>query len=456
LELKWENITISTKPTTRRCSKIIDPIRTLLSDVSGSVKTGEVLAIIGPSGAGKTTLLNFLSKKIETKNLKCTGKIRLNGIEVLNDDSNTDSKNNFKSSDLVALSSYVMQDDILEATLTPKEILLFTAKLKLKDNDQEIEKKVHLMIKELNLQNCKDTPIGDNMVRGVSGGERKRASIGVELISDPKIVFLDEPTTGLDSYNAYEVVDNLRLLAEIEQKIIIFTIHQPSSEIFSLLNKIFIIADGKTVFFGDKENSIDFFNNNLKLAYPKNYNPFEYFIEMINYEILKNKKVKAISVYGNILNNLEGKDDKQCQNAYSAYIKILSEIFAGKKKLILNSNKKNPSDYIDYELVDDNSIPNNLIQIEKFDDENKTVQVNLLKNNLLQTNDFIPKEELDKIIQEKSVTKGFFYEFKMLCQRNTVCSSRNANVLLFSVMNNIVVAIFAAILFNNVKFFIFI
>jgi len=83
------------------------------------------------------------------------------------------------------------------------------------------------MLKMLNLMRCMNTRIGDNLVRGVSGGERKRTSIAVELITDPKIVFLDEPTTGLDSYNAFEVVTLLENLSS-QGIIIIFTIHQPS------------------------------------------------------------------------------------------------------------------------------------------------------------------------------------------------------------------------------------
>jgi ABC-type multidrug transport system ATPase subunit len=141
-----------------------------------------------------------------------------------------------KNQDLDFISAYVMQDDILEATLTPLEILMFTAKLKLNLPEKEIESNVRTMIKDLHLENCQNTRIGDNISRGVSGGERKRTSIGVELIIDPKIIFLDEPTTGLDSFNAFEVILLLRKLSR-KGNIIIFTIHQPSSEIYYGLDK---------------------------------------------------------------------------------------------------------------------------------------------------------------------------------------------------------------------------
>jgi len=363
-----------------------------------------------------------------------------------------------------------MQDDVLEATMTPLEILLFTAKLKLSIPEPEIERKVHLMLSELNLQNCKNTRIGNHLIRGVSGGERKRTSIGVELISDPKIVFLDEPTTGLDSYNAFEVVQNLCELAAIEEKIVIFTIHQPSSEIFSLLQKVFILADGKTVYFGERENSIDFFNDHLRLAYPDNYNPFEYFIEMTNFEVLNNDKVKAVDVYGSILNGLEGKSDEELLKAYSDYIQILTDVFAGKKKLVLGSTedegKKGSSNYV---LVEDNCGPFNSdenrrkrkdLNIKKpnaayeivRNDETESEMV-IYSKGLHEQATPMTKENLDEIIAKKENTKGLCFEFTSLYNRNLICATRNSNILVFSVMNNLVVAIFVAILFKNVILF---
>ncbi len=212
-ELAWNNLSIIPKNYLNKNKvKHIDrkqdtKIKKILDNVYGNVKSGEALAILGGSGAGKTILLNFLSKKIESKNLKIEGEILLNNqkieVDVLN-----------------SISSYVMQDDVLEATMTPKEILLFTAKLKLTNyTNQQIELRVNEMIQKLNLNNAKNTKIGDNLSRGVSGGERKRTSIGTELISDPQIVFLDEPTTGLDSYNAFEVVKNICKLSKEDNKL---------------------------------------------------------------------------------------------------------------------------------------------------------------------------------------------------------------------------------------------
>lgn len=269
------------------------------------MKSGEALAIVGSSGAGKTTLLNFLSKKIDISDLNFNGEITLNNQPI-------DQKLFDK------MSSYVMQDDILEGTMTPLEILLFTAKLKLDDSTEQIEIKVNKMISDLNLRNCQNTRIGNSIERGVSGGERKRTSIGVELISNPKIIFLDEPTTGLDSFNAFEVLTLLRKLSSEEGKIVIFTIHQPSSELFDLLDKICILALGKNLYFGGKDQSIDMFRYN-SLDLPPNYNPFEFFIEVSNYTSVEDKKI--LLKYPE-LNNIEDTQDK-----YKAYVDKLSNNF---------------------------------------------------------------------------------------------------------------------------------
>lgn len=349
-----------------------------------------------------------------------------------------------------------MQDDILEATMTPLEILLFTAKLKIHESEEIIEKKVSKMLKDLNLLNCKNTRIGNNFFRGVSGGERKRTSIAMELISDPKIVFLDEPTTGLDSFNAHEVIQNICRLAKLKQKVVIFTIHQPSSEIFNLLDKILVLADGRTTFFGPRNECINFFDGNLKLQYPGNYNPFEYFIEMTTFDVINNNKVKGIKAYNEILsdfkneennnNNKEIKsdrsiksnktfndnlDNKKLEN-YSRYIELLSDIFIGRKILVEENGEIEQKENKEF--------------VEKFGDKNNEENFDAKK-----------KEELDLLIKEKQKTKGFCYELNLLFGRIMIMSVRNSQRLFFKCMSTLVTALFCCILFTNVslnKFFI--
>ena len=133
-----------------------------------------------------------------------TGLIQVNGI-------NKDDIKNFS-----AYSAYVQQDDILFQTMTVRECLEFAARLKLPTTEDMKMLRVNEIIAELKLNKCQNTRIGGPLVKGVSGGERKRTSIGVELITDPSLIFLDEPTTGLDSFTATSVMETLGDLARNE------------------------------------------------------------------------------------------------------------------------------------------------------------------------------------------------------------------------------------------------
>lgn len=129
-------------------------------------------------------------------------------------------------------------------TLTVRECLEFAAKLKLKGSLESKMARVDQTIEELRLNKCQNTKIGGPLVKGVSGGERKRCSIGVELITDPYLVFLDEPTTGLDSFTATSVIETLKELAQKKGKTIIQTIHQPNSDMFEIFDRLMLMARG--------------------------------------------------------------------------------------------------------------------------------------------------------------------------------------------------------------------
>lgn len=190
----------------------------ILKDCSGYIPPAQCTYIMGASGAGKTSLLNALSDRIGLKKGdSLTGDIRLND------------KYRLTQSVFGKFGNYVMQDDILFKYFTPKEALTFAARLKLKCSEATQDRRVNDLIFELGLTDCKNTPIGDVLQKSISGGERKRTSIGVELITDPQIVLLDEPTSGLDSFTAVKIVRVLQHLAYKYGKTICATIHQPSS-----------------------------------------------------------------------------------------------------------------------------------------------------------------------------------------------------------------------------------
>lgn len=123
----------------------------------------------------------------------------------------------------------------------------FTANLRLNLPKEEKHQRVESLIKDLGLTRCADTKVGNNLIRGLSGGERKRASIGVELITNPSLIFLDEPTTGLDSTTALNVLELLKMLAESGRNVV-STIHQPSSEIFNQFDNLLLMVRGNIIY----------------------------------------------------------------------------------------------------------------------------------------------------------------------------------------------------------------
>ena len=225
-------------------------------------------------GAGKTTLLNFLSGREISQNLKKTGQILLNSY-------NRDDLANYST-----YSAYVQQDDILFQTMTVRECLTFAALLKLNAAEDVKLERVNKMIAMLKLTKCQNTRIGGALVKGVSGGERKRTSIGVELITDPNLIFLDEPTTGLDSFTATAVMESLGKLAKDQNRTVISTIHQPNTDIFDMFDRLVLLAKGKIIYFNKASLSVDFFDS-LGFRCPELSNPCDYFMTMMSKESIE-------------------------------------------------------------------------------------------------------------------------------------------------------------------------
>ncbi|XP_014230795.1 protein white [Trichogramma pretiosum] len=240
----------------------------LLRDVSGIAYPGELLVIMGSSGAGKTTLLNVLTFRYHSE-MNVSGRIAVNGKKV-------------NSNVLASQMAYVQQDDLFIGTLTVKEHLLFQALVRM---DKEIPyqqriRRVNEVISELALTKSRNTVIGiAGRLKGISGGEMKRLSFASEVLTDPPLMFCDEPTSGLDSFMAHQVISVLKKLAA-RGKTIITTLHQPSSEIFSMFDKILLIAEGRVAFMGTSDEACNFFRS-LGAACPSNYNPADYFIQLL-------------------------------------------------------------------------------------------------------------------------------------------------------------------------------
>lgn len=149
------------------------------------------------------------------------------------------------------------QEDVLMGTLTVRETITYSAYLRLPTTftSEEVKEIIEGTILEMGLEDCGDSLIGNWHLRGISGGEKKRLSIALEILVRPRVLFLDEPTTGLDSASAFFVVQALKSLAR-DGRTVISSIHQPSSEVFALFDDLFLLSGGEKVYFGEAKDAI--------------------------------------------------------------------------------------------------------------------------------------------------------------------------------------------------------
>ncbi|KAG9145334.1 hypothetical protein Leryth_008269 [Lithospermum erythrorhizon] len=238
----------------------------LLNDISGGARDGEIMAVLGASGSGKSTLIDALANRISRESLK--GSIFLNGEQL-------------ESRLLKVISAYVMQDDLLFPMLTVEETLMFAAEFRLPRTFSKAKKKMRIqaLIDQLGLRNAAKTIIGDEGHRGVSGGERRRVSIGIDIIHDPIVLFLDEPTSGLDSTSAYMVVKVLQRIAQ-SGSIVIMSIHQPSYRILGILDQMIFLSRGQMVYSGSPSNLPMYFSD-FGHPIPENEDRTEFALDLI-------------------------------------------------------------------------------------------------------------------------------------------------------------------------------
>lgn len=267
ITLSWENVKYGLTVKTGVFGRGGTTYKQILQDVSGIAKPGQTLAILGSTGAGKSTLLDILAGREKRGDLE--GQILVNGKRLEREAFNR-------------ISGYVTQDDCLMGTQTVRETLTFYANMKLPSSytAEQKREKVEQVIVELGLTRVADSLIGTQFMRGISGGEKKRVSIGCELITNPSLLFCDEPTTGLDAYNAMNVMENLTNLACRKGYTVVCTIHQPRSTIFELFDQLMILSQGQVVYFGPAKEAVGYFTN-LGYACRPFVNPADYFMDVV-------------------------------------------------------------------------------------------------------------------------------------------------------------------------------
>ncbi|MCC5920968.1 MAG: ATP-binding cassette domain-containing protein [Cyclobacteriaceae bacterium] len=216
-----------------------------LRNINISEGPGKLIGIMGASGAGKTTLLNVLAG-IETPS---SGSIRINGYDLNNE-----------SDELDGVIGYVSQDDLLIEELTVFENLYYNAKLCFAQmSENELKDKVLEILSSLGLEQRKDLRVGSVLDKTISGGQRKRLNIALELIREPAILFVDEPTSGLSSRDSENVIDLLKELS-LKGKLIFVVIHQPSSDIYKMFDKMYLMdTGGYPVFYGHPIEAVTYF-----------------------------------------------------------------------------------------------------------------------------------------------------------------------------------------------------
>lgn len=241
--------------------------RKILDGITGMAHPGEILAVLGPSGSGKSTLLNALSGRLQSQNL--TGTILTNDGKF--------TRNIFRRT------GFVPQEDVLYPHLTVKETLIFCSLLKLPLSLNKGEKimAAEWVISELGLSKCAKTIIGNNVLRGISGGERKRVSIAHEMLMNPSLLILDEPTSGLDSTAAFRLVSTLETVVARKGKTVVMSVHQPSSMVYQMFDKVVVLSEGRCLYYGKGNEAMRYFESiGFWPSFPMN--PADFLLDLAN------------------------------------------------------------------------------------------------------------------------------------------------------------------------------
>lgn len=429
----------------------------VLSHVTGTVKPGEMLAIMGASGAGKSTLLDILARKRKTG--RVTGDMWVNGREL--------DRPTFRR-----VMGYVDQEDTLLPTLTVYETVLYSALLRL-PREMSYEAKVYRTLQtmeELGILGIKDSRIGESGKRSISGGEKRRVSIACELVTGPSILFLDEPTSGLDSYNAYNVIEALKTLVRQYNRTVIFTIHQPQSNIVALFDRLLVLAKGQLVYAGETSKAQAHFEA-AGYPCPPGYNIADYVIDVTVEAAGEHRKsangngtgtqtpAQVAPVDGSSMDPETGfasrapgtsSTDATDEEAPTAVIKAKAARLLG--AFHHPSGTSTPSS-----ATDPNSIPESLAALvlaSRASDGAKVVEAEISRIEAGESADGVPNTERD-VGEEINALKGydkatFWTQFTILSSRAFKNLYRNPLLMTTHYMVAIVVALFCGFFFHGV------
>ena len=259
-----------------------------LRDINMNEESGKLIGIMGGSGAGKSTLLNVLNGN----EAPSAGQVTINGRNI-----------HTERSEIEGVIGHVSQDDLLIEELTVYENLFYNAKLCFGNlEDAEIARRCDELLADLGLSETRNLKVGSPLEKTISGGQRKRLNISLELIREPSVLFVDEPTSGLSSRDSENIMDLLKELA-LKGKLIFVVIHQPSSDIYKMFDKLMILdVGGYPIYYGNPVDAVSYFKrlvnhvnaDESECSYCGNVNPEQIF------NIIESK---VLDEYGNLTYN---------------------------------------------------------------------------------------------------------------------------------------------------------
>jgi ABC-type multidrug transport system, ATPase component len=284
-----------------------------LREVTVCEESGNLVALMGASGAGKSTLLHVLNGTEKPSH----GQVLINGIDI--------HRNPQKIKGVIG---FVPQDDLLIEDLTVYQNLYFAAKLCFNHlSETEIDGLVMKTLEDLGLTETKDLKVGSPLRKTISGGQRKRLNIGLELLREPAVLFVDEPTSGLSSRDSENIIDLLKELS-LKGKLVFAVIHQPSSDIFKMFDRLVILdTGGYQIYYGNPVDAVTYFKKNINLINSDqgechvcgNVNPEQIF------NIIE---TKVINEFGNFTNERKFSPE-QWNNFFQERIKLPSVATVG-------------------------------------------------------------------------------------------------------------------------------
>ncbi|KAF2031046.1 P-loop containing nucleoside triphosphate hydrolase protein [Setomelanomma holmii] len=251
--------------------------KAILKPLTADFRAGSLNVIMGPSGSGKTSLLNSMAGRLKddlSTRYKKLGNMTFNGAE--------------PSQDVIhAICSFVTQDDdALLASLTVRETLRYAAGLRLPkwmSKEQKMQRAEQILLK-MGLKDCADNLIGNDLIKGISGGEKRRVTIAVQILTEPRVLLLDEPLSGLDAFTALSIVDVLRGLAN-EGRTLVVTIHQPRSDLFAHFGNVLLLARGGFPIYAGP--AVDMLPHFADQGYecPQHVNPADFALDLITVDL---------------------------------------------------------------------------------------------------------------------------------------------------------------------------